>query len=275
MTAGAATMSDVSTFRGDSGRAGVMPGPLPEQAPEKLWSLDAFPTDPSMIADGVVYVPAGDALFGGDPGVLYAIDALTGDERWRYESGSDIWAAPAIANDTAYAGSADGTFTALAAADGTERWQATVGPIVLAPAVVDDVVDAFGSSVPWAFRAQDGAEVRRYDTLDKEKAKPAQASAFAVYGGVVCLVTPGGDLLAVDATTGAKRWSMDGGNVALDAVTGTVRWREISMGTHFRTPHIDAILFTGGVVYYRQAGNLFALDASTGSWLWSFPVGSA
>jgi outer membrane protein assembly factor BamB len=87
---------------------------------------------------------------------LYALDATTGEERWRFQTGDTVWSSPAVANGVVYVGSFDGNLYALDAATGQERWRlrivedATPGEdsrdsesrewIFPSPAVVDGVV---------------------------------------------------------------------------------------------------------------------------------------
>ena len=85
--------------------------------------------------DGVVYV-------GGTDGEVYALDAATGDERWRIRTLGAVYWSPAVADGVVYVGSASATLYALDAATGDERWVLhwTQDPRVSSPAVVDDVV---------------------------------------------------------------------------------------------------------------------------------------
>ena len=56
-------------------------------------------------------------------GVLYAVDAATGTERWRFTAEEPIWSSPAVVDDTLYVGSIDGFFYALDIATGAKVWQ--------------------------------------------------------------------------------------------------------------------------------------------------------
>ena len=44
---------------------------------------------------------------------LYAIDAVTGTEKWRFTTGNDVLSSPAVVNGVVYVGSNDGYLYAL------------------------------------------------------------------------------------------------------------------------------------------------------------------
>lgn len=83
------------------------------------------------IDDGTVYVTSDadrHSFFGGqDVGTVHALDAETGETRWRFETTTELTSAPSVANGTVYVA---GTETddppyvafALDASDGSEKW---------------------------------------------------------------------------------------------------------------------------------------------------------
>jgi hypothetical protein len=90
------------------------------------------------VANGVVYV--GSWNFN-----LYAIDAVTGTEKWRFATGAWVHSSPAVANGVVYVGSHDKNLYAIDAATGMEKWRFTTGGDVdSSPAVANGVV-YFGS----------------------------------------------------------------------------------------------------------------------------------
>src|SRR3972149_7524399 len=79
---GAAPGSDVPMFRGNAARTGVNPGPGVGSPPQLLWHFqtgDDIYSSPTVV-DGLVYVGSMD-------GHVYALDAATGQEHWRFETG--------------------------------------------------------------------------------------------------------------------------------------------------------------------------------------------
>lgn len=108
---------DWPVYRGGNDHTGAsranVSGPL-----EPLWTWKpAF--------EGAVSAPvaAGGAVFVGDEeGVIAAIDAVGGKERWRYQTAGPIMQPPTIWNGRAYAGSGDGRVYCLEAATGQLLW---------------------------------------------------------------------------------------------------------------------------------------------------------
>src|SRR5947209_12231225 len=100
--------------------------------------IEAWFSSPT-VADGVVYV-------GSDDGYLYAIDAQTGAQRWRFKTGDVVYSSPAVAAGTVYVGSHDGHLYAVDGATGTEKWSFKTGyRVYSSPAVADGKV-YFGSA---------------------------------------------------------------------------------------------------------------------------------
>lgn len=86
------------------------------------------------VAGGTVFVGARD-------GFLYALDAATGERRWRFDHEvSWVNSSPAVARGLVFAGTSDGQFIqAVDATSGAERWRVTSAGIVwTSPLVVGD-----------------------------------------------------------------------------------------------------------------------------------------
>jgi len=95
-------------------------------------------------ADGSVYSPAvadGTVYAGSRSGHLYALDAQTGREQWRFETDGSVYL-PAVADGTVYAGSRDNHLYALDAQTGQEQWRFETDNAIAAPAVADGTVYA-------------------------------------------------------------------------------------------------------------------------------------
>src|SRR5579871_5142860 len=105
---------DWPVFRGNSEQTGI----ATVQLPDKLDLLWKFSTQDSIegaaaIADGVVYIGSFDEH-------LYALDLVSGKEKWKYKAGP-IKAAPAVRGGMVYVGNADGVFHCVDAARGEKR----------------------------------------------------------------------------------------------------------------------------------------------------------
>ena len=80
-------------------------------------------------------------FIGSADGCIYAVDARTAKESWRYKTEHQVSSSPVIYKDSLYCGSADGNLYCLEYRTGRLRWKfATKGPITGAPLVYDDIV---------------------------------------------------------------------------------------------------------------------------------------
>ena len=135
------------------------------------------------VANGTVFVGARD-------GWIYALDAATGVEKWRYDHKvSWINTSPAVVDGVVYAGSSDAQFVqAIDAATGKEVWRETTGVTWSSPAVTGEVV-----------YAGDGAG--RVNAIDRRKGKLLWS--FRTGSTVYSSPTPSGDLVLFGSTDGA------------------------------------------------------------------------
>ena len=126
---------------------------------------DVFLSSP-VVTGGTVYFGSGD-------GHLYALDAASGELRWKFKTGDVVHASPAYANGVVYFGSWDSYFYALDARTGAEKWRFHGGedPLIhnqvgfqSSPAVVDGVVyTGCRDSNLYALDAATGREKWRYN----------------------------------------------------------------------------------------------------------------
>jgi outer membrane protein assembly factor BamB len=125
------------------GRGAAARPPLVDE--EHAVSAAEFSYSKPLVVNGVLYV-------GNLDGHLYAIDALTGELRWRFRTGRGsetggvgVTSSPAWANGVLYFGSSDHHVYALSD-DGTQvRWDFQTGDAVLASPLVDDGAVYVGS----------------------------------------------------------------------------------------------------------------------------------
>ncbi|MFT3774294.1 MAG: PQQ-binding-like beta-propeller repeat protein [Minicystis sp.] len=213
------------------------------------WQLDAdgeVDTAPAEAPGGAVIAAAGRTLYGlrADGGV-----------RFRLKLPRKIYASPAVADDgTIYVGAQDRRLHAITP-DGKERWARDLGGDVdCAPALGDDGT---------IFAASDAGQVHAFDAQGNERWRAA-VGGFVRGGltigraGVVIAGTygPGPRVVALDAATGAERWSF--------RVQGT---GAPEFGIH-GAPLEDA---DGKLFFGAQDDNVYALDAA-GTLLWTFPT---
>lgn len=135
---------------------------------------------------------------------MHAIDALTGEELWRAETGigPNVPASPAVANDAVFFSDSTGyDFCAFEASTGDERWRIVTGTFgTSSPSVADGTV-FFGAGAGNGFHAVDaslGEELWRFDPGNFVRSGPA------VVGGVIYIAGfrqdedgPAGDVIAL------------------------------------------------------------------------------
>ncbi|GAA1960489.1 PQQ-like beta-propeller repeat protein [Kitasatospora viridis] len=274
----------VTMYRGGPAHTGVFPQ---ARAPEdfRAWSvrLPEPPATEPAVCDGTVYQSAGHHC--------YALDALTGELRWKYRAEDGIVRPPAVAGATLYLVSDDGLLHAVGTADGQRRWTRRVG-VSAAPTLADGLIHtvqlpAFPLREPSRLTALDA----RTGTEQWQRHLPAGAcSAATVADGRVYVQSAKGELSAFDAATGELLWhnsqtgerylafgapsvadgtvytGTGGGRVhAFDAATGEHRWSARAGGTAI--DHSPGIA-EGTVVIGDNGTGAHAFDAATGEPRW-------
>lgn len=279
---GTTETTDWPMYRGDAGRTGSLPGTGPVGDPVLLWQFTAggSASRAPAIAGGVAY-------FGGDDGILYALDAMTGAEIWRFDAGEPAEITPTVAGGMVYLNTLGGALIAVDATSGEEVWR-FAEPIAAdsTPAVVDGLLYAgIEAGNLFAIDAATGEERWRYTATAEFTRSPTVA------GGAVFVGTSDGRAYGVDAASGADLWEFIGdspGDIigtltaadgavyatqtetlyALDAATGEVRWRNAE------TAGFRPLTVSGGRLYGSGLDNtVYALDATDGAILWSFATG--
>jgi eukaryotic-like serine/threonine-protein kinase len=125
------------------------------------------------IISGVVI--SGDLLyFGCTDGYVYALDVSTGVEKWKFNTGDQIWSTPVIDNNLLIIGSFNKTIFAIDATSGTEKWRFTTDSTNIAPPVIINGTVYIGSLDRnfYALNAADGKERWRFAGQNWFWAKP-------------------------------------------------------------------------------------------------------
>lgn len=262
---------EASMFRGNLAHSGIYPGTGVPKLDGIKWK---FKTGGQVIsspavAGGVIYVGSTDRN-------LYALDAATGAEKWKFTTGSAVVSSPAVSGNSVYFESYDGFFYALDTATGKLEWK-------------------FETANERRFEAK-----HLHGLLPAAEIMPDPWDFFlsspAVWQGAVYFGSGDGNVYALDAATGAKKWSFKTGDVvhsspaiaggmlyigswdgyfyALDAATGEKKWS-------FKTGDDPAIhnhvgiqsspVVADGTVYFGcRDANVYALDAATGKEKWVY-----
>jgi len=203
--------------------------------------FDLYLSSP-VVVNGTVY-------FGSVDGNLYALDANSGEQRWKFATGDVVHASPAYADGVVYVGSWDSYFYAIDAASGKEKWRFHGGedPLIhnqvgfqSSPSVVNGVVyTGCRDSNLYAIDAATGKEKWHFNNNGSWV-----IVAPAVTQGKVFFATSDSALYhVVDAATGKPVLQQEGkafmfsspavaGDVVYVGVTnGTLEARDVASGT--------------------------------------------
>jgi outer membrane protein assembly factor BamB len=221
---------------------------------QPAWVRDVgSPTWGDVLADQDV------VLVGSDDGRLHALEPRNGHERWSFRAGGAVRSRPTRLDQDVVFQADDGVLYRVAVADGAERWHLRI------------------ADQP-ATRLALGDPKSRYEN---------RASAATVADGRIFVGTHEGRLLALDATTGTRKWdvksgdsitatplvsggrvivgSFDGRVYAFDAASGARDW-DLDTRAAVTT---GAAAFNGTTIVGSRSYDLFALDVATGRPVWS------
>ncbi len=208
--------------------------------------FDIYLSSP-LVAKGIVYFGSGDNNF-------YAVDAASGELRWKFATGDVVHASPAYADGVVYFGSWDSNFYALDALTGKEKWRLHTGEDAVmhnqvgfqsSPAVINGVVyTGCRDSNLYAIDAASGKEKWHVSTgASWVITSPAVANGKVIF-----------------ATSDSSKYEI------ADADTGKLIVDEQGKAYVFSSPAIAGDVVFIGVLN----GTLEARDFSSGKLLWEF-----
>ena len=260
--------SQTAMFRGGPDHRGIYDSPAP-RLESLVWK---FKTGGRVISSPVI---VGDVLYiGSTDGSLYAVNRADGTQRWKFDTRGPIASSPAFHDGLVYISSVDGLVYAVEAATGKSRWTfATKGERrFTAPGI--------HGAIPRTERMPDPFDVFM--------------SSPMIANGTLFIGSGDQNVYALDAATGALRWTFATGDVvhaspaladgvvyigswdrnlyALDATTGRERWRYTTgndtviynqIGIASSAAISDGMVFVGG-----RDGKFHVVDARTGAAKW-------
>jgi outer membrane protein assembly factor BamB len=173
---------------------------------EVRWSTEVGHDGSSTpaVRDGIAYVTVWNGGGETDRG-LAAVDAESGEVRWRRLTDTEITTAPTVTDDGVFVGGGYETQTVAAFDyDGAERWRNDLGEYASAPAVADGTV-VYGAGGPRvvAYDAASGEELWTADVDGDATATPTVAD------GRVLIGTRASTLYALDLADGTVEWTED------------------------------------------------------------------
>lgn len=257
-------------FRNNLNRSGVYQDSGSGNYSGVLWRKQTAGTVRSspVIAGGMLVVGSSD-------GNLYALDAKTGHEKWRFTADSAVSSTAAIASGRVFFSSHAGTFYAVKFEDGTLLWKTRFGPdaarayehetgehpvtydgdFLLSSAAVfnDTVVVGGGDGLVYALNAQSGHPRWKFRTEGRVRSSPA------ISLGVVYVGSYDGSLYAIAFDSGKLLWRYDTKGRSLNSADFGFDRRSI-----LSSPSVsDGIVYIGS-----RDSHLYAVDAATGTLKW-------
>jgi len=240
-------------------------------------------------ANGKVYAGSIDSY-------LYCMDSLNGNVNWRFLAGNTgIESDPVYDNGSIYFGSNDDYLYSLNANTGTMNWRFLTGANVSTSPVVHNGVVFFGSSDSkvYAVNTSTGQLIWSYQT-----GAMINQSGPAIANGLLYVGSRDGYLYALDVNTGALVWRYAVNNISLEMSSPTVvnnivyiaGWHDIIVGTSNKGSVYAINASTGQLVWEKyqntgfgsspivadgklfitnESGDLLAMDAITGTQLWT------
>jgi quinohemoprotein ethanol dehydrogenase len=228
--------------------------------------LEATP----LVADGVLYATTSWSD-------VFALDAVTGEEIWRWDAQADrvrgaraccdvVNRGVALYEGKVYVGVIDGRLVALDAATGTPVWDVQTTPIdqpytiTGAPRVVAGkvVIGNGGAELGVrgyvsAYDADTGALIWRFYTVPGDPSQPFESPA----------------LEAAAKTWTGEWWTLGGGGTAWDAIAYDAEAKLVYVGTGNGSPWNQRIRSPGGGDNLYLV-SILALDVETGELVWHY-----
>jgi outer membrane protein assembly factor BamB len=201
-----------------------------------------------ILVDGVLYVVPNN-------GRAAAIDAATGDVKWRTKVGTLNASSAAWSKGRLYIATLSGRITCLDAKTGKRKWKRNLpSRSESSPVVIDDRV-YFGSEdgTVYAMRAGDGGILWRYHAGGAVKA------ALAYRDGILYFGDYSGTVTALRASNGSKLWSTDTSGRAFQ-----------QSGRFYSTP---AVAY-GRVYLGNTDGFVYSFGAHSGQLAWRHQTGA-
>jgi eukaryotic-like serine/threonine-protein kinase len=125
-------------------------------------------------------------FIGGQDGYLYALDANTGYNVWRFRTTGPIFGSPVYRGNYVYIGSADGNMYAVNIQSGKERWKFKTDKPIIGGAVAHQGALFFGGTDDtfYCLDAETGKERWRFKTNGAIVASPTVAGDLIVFGSL-------------------------------------------------------------------------------------------
>jgi outer membrane protein assembly factor BamB len=222
-------------------------------------------------------IAGGLVIVGSSDGNLYALEANTGHEKWKFTADSAVASSATVSSGLVFFSSYRGSFYAVNFRDGKLSWRTQFGPdaprayqneigehsaaydgdFILSSAAVlnDTVVVGGGDGLVYAFNAKSGSPRWKFRTEGRVRSSPA------ISKGVVYVGSYDGSLYAIDFSSGKLIWRYDTKGRSL---------RSADVG-YDRRSILSSPAISDGVVYIgSRDATLYAVDATKGTLNWIY-----
>ena len=277
----ASNNSEVVLYRGNPQRTGVYDAQAIRHQPEVKWQTKLSNTwlMPPMLADGILYTGSGD-------GVLYALNAETGEQIWSADGFGQLEATGAIAGDKIVTAGFSNLVQAMDQHTGGVLWSFRTDYFVQgSPLIVNERVILATDHKVYALNLESGQLI--WETATGEEGAFMGPPAYE--DGVI-YTTGGKLLLALNAETGEEIWRVEkpemflglavaNGSIyvgnwdhylyAFDQSTGEEKWNFEVDGLFWSAPAVNA-----NAIYAGNTDFVYALNSQTGELLWSYQTDS-
>ena len=207
------------------------------QTKEVLWKNSySYETYVSESALDTVYVTSDTTC--------YAIDTLTGEERWNITTDGPCTSSAILYGDTVYVGSWDGSLYAINASTGELQWSYSTGWGIATSPTVDSsqvyvasmdhhvyALDRINGELIWSFECRAGIH-----------------TSPALSNNMIFIASDDGRLYNVNKTTGVLRWCFTPG---YSVGSGSFNYQS--------TPLLSTLLADDSSLYLTALGSLYAL----------------
>jgi outer membrane protein assembly factor BamB len=270
------------------------------------WARTEGPTGPAAVGDGLVFHASGS----GPTTSIVARRLEDGREAWRTPVGSAVMGGPAVARGSVFVGTTAGLVVALEARTGQERWRFEAdGAVATSPAVVGDLVLAAsqnltsGRATVYGIAADRGPEEGPEWQLTPPQVPSAFPTSVSANEELAFVGTSDGQIRSLDIGTGRERWATPARELfvprqipaasprglviadrvhlfLLDASTGAERWtyrladlQELPGGGVTTLATSSPAIAGEAAVIGDARGVASAIDLSTGRLVWRADLG--
>jgi len=240
-----------------------------------------------LVVDGRVFVTTGNPFFNyeqtmnyvrGKPAIrgpglntVFALDALTGQELWRYHTPGEIMPTAAYHDGALFVGTGDGHIYAVEAATGKLRWKTFLESFVsMSSTLAAEGLLFVGGTRPHFLYALDAATGRIVwkQTIPKVVATGIGDGTPSYAEGLVF------QMFTVE--TGQSEAPLENVLVALEAKTGAIRWQEqLGPGGSFPGMKVAVATVVGDTIYAASpvSQRYVAVDLRSGQLRWATELG--